>query len=127
MSNSFQSVWHRTCDSLGIVRPIADEWLDKIQTKYNSESQRIYHNFGLLQFKCDFIESLKQISISNAVVLAIAFQYYNFDVKSDCSEQNLHVFKEFVNAADLSDNVCNVMEHYFENQIRIKFIESIIL
>lgn len=119
MTTPFETVWHRTCDNLEIDQSIVNEWLAKIRCKYESELQRVYHNYDLLQFKANFIlsnETGRALNVSNAVILAMAFQYFNFDVKSDCNEQNLNVFKEFAKAALLDDKVCiQLPYHHIEN------------
>lgn len=101
--SSFEKFWLKSCDKQKIPPEIAKNWLKTIQTKYNTESNRIYHNFNVLTKKCDFLESLNTISFSDYLIMAIAFQYYHFDLKMDCSESNCSGFREFCNAAAVND------------------------
>lgn len=108
MSKKFPTLWHRVCDNLNISRSIADEWLENIQTRYDGEAQRFFHNSDLLELKSDFIltdDVGKTIDYSNGILIAIPFQYYHFDAKSDCCDESLSAFKEFADASGLMENV----------------------
>lgn len=105
MSN-FEKYWLKSCDNQKIPPEIAKNWLKSIQTKYNTEPNRIYHNFNVLLKKCDFLDSLNAVGLvdfSDYLIFAIAFQYYHFDLKTDCSESNCNGFREFCNEAAAND------------------------
>lgn len=104
--SSFENFWIKSCDNQKIPPELAKKWLKSIQTKYNTESNRIYHNFNVLTKKCDFLDSLNAIGLvnfSDYLIFAIAFQYYHFDLKTDCSESNCNGFRELCNEAAVSD------------------------
>lgn len=102
MSEKFQKLWHRACANSAIPSAIADQWFNTIVKKYTDEPQRIVHNLALLEMKCDFIDANQtNITISDAIIFAIAFQYYHFDAKGDCSADNFKVFDEFAKDAGL--------------------------
>lgn len=108
MGGNWHSLWQRVCDGVGVPAGVANEWLQKIQTRYDTEPQRFFHNSGLLELKCDGIALLddgKGTAVPNQIILAFVFQYFHFDVKSDCSEKNAEAFAEFVNAAGIDGNV----------------------
>lgn len=96
MSN-FDQFWFQSCENQNISHDSAAKWLNSIQTKYNTESHRIYHNLNVLTKKFDFLNSIgSSVNYSDSLIFAIVFQYYNFDLKSsDCSEQNCTAFREF--------------------------------
>lgn len=103
---SFEKYWLQSCDNRKIPPEIAKNWLKSIQTKYNTESNRIYHNFNVLIKKCDFLESLEKIGLvnfSDYLIFAIAFQYHHFDLKSNCNERNCIAFGELCNEAAVHD------------------------
>lgn len=104
--SSFEKYWLQSCDNQKIPPEIAKKWLKSIQTKYNTESNRIYHNFNVLIKKCDFFDSLEKIGLVNCsdyLVFAIAFQYYHFDLKTNCNELNCIAFRELCNEAAIND------------------------
>lgn len=102
MSN-FEQIWFQSCENQQISHDIANKWLKSIQTKYNTESHRIYHNFNVLVKKLDFLKSIESlVDYSDFLIFAIVFQYYNFDVQnSDSREKNQIAFREFC------DEACN--------------------
>lgn len=105
MSN-FEKYWLQSCVNQKIPPEIARDWLKTIQDKYNTESNRIYHNFNVLTKKCDFLHSLDTIGLvnfSDYLIFAIAFQYYHFDLKIDCSEKNCIAFRELCKNAAVDD------------------------
>lgn len=108
MSN-FEKYWLQSCENQKVPPEVANRWLQCIQTKYNTESNRVYHNFTVLIKKCDFLDSLATIGLANFsdyLIFAIAFQYYHFDLKSDCSESNCIAFHELCNEAAINDVSC---------------------
>lgn len=99
-------LWHKTCENCKISKSIADQWLNTIYNKYNTEPQRTYHNSKILCKKCEFLSTLsdlKQIEIKNYLVFAIFFQYFYFDVKSDSCKTNCDAFRLFYSEANIND------------------------
>lgn len=87
------------CKNLEIQEPVGRKWLDKIRTKLTTESQRHYHNWDIIDSKYKFVECLDNV----CVLLAIFFQYFEFDVRRNCVEENCLAFEEFVNESGLND------------------------
>lgn len=103
--SGLEKLWFQSCENQKIPTEIAKTWLTQIQTKYTTETHRFYHNLNVLNKKCDFLLSIgSAVEFSDYLVFAIIFQYYNFDLKTDCIEINCTTFREFLNAAD-TDNV----------------------
>lgn len=106
MSN-FEKFWLKSCDNQKIPCEIAKNWLKSIETKYNTESNRIYHNFNVLIKKCDFLDllctndSIK--TFGDSLIFGIAFQYYHFDLKTDDSERNCIAFRQLCTDASIND------------------------
>lgn len=95
--SSLDKLWCQSTENQNIAPDIAKRWLHLIQTKYNSETHRIYHNLNVLTKKCEFLLSIgSSIKYSDYVVFAIVFQYYHFDLKTDCCEKNCTAFREFI-------------------------------
>lgn len=103
--SSLEKLWYQTTENQNISPEIAKRWLNLVQTKYNSESHRVYHNLDVLDKKCAFLISIEaSLQYSDNLIFAIVFQYFHFDLKTDCSEQNCTSFREFVTEAGI-DNV----------------------
>lgn len=102
--SSLDKLWYQSNENQKIAVDIAKRWLNSIQTKYNTESHRIYHNLNVLNKKCEFVLANVAVEYSDYLIFAIIFQYYHFDLKSDCSETNCTAFREFYTDAGV-DNV----------------------
>lgn len=102
--------WFQACENQKIPHDTANRWLHTIQTKYNTESHRIYHNPNVLRKKLDFLNVIEEsIDYSDYLVFAIVFQYYHFDLKSDCCDNNITAFREF--CADAHINTVSSLNH----------------
>lgn len=97
--------WLKACENRKIPLEIAKRWLQTIQTKYNTEPHRFYHNVNILEKKCDFLFSLgASVPIySDYLIFAIFFQYFQFDLKSESGDDNCKAFQEFYNATGVND------------------------
>lgn len=103
--STFEKLWYQSCENQKIPQETTKVWLNNIQKKYNTESHRIYHNFNVLNKKCDFLLSLgSSVQFSDYLVFAIVFQYYQFDLNTDCSAANCMIFREFYKSSGV-DNV----------------------
>lgn len=103
--SGLEELWFQSCKNQNIPHETAKSLLHKIQSKFNNESHRIYHNLNVLNKKCNFLLSLKSsVQYSDYLVFAIFFQYYHFDLKTDCSEMNWKTFRELCKTAGI-DNV----------------------
>lgn len=88
------------CKTLEIEQLVAQKWLDQIRGKLSTETQRHYHNWNnFIETKYKFVESLDNV----CVVLAMFFEYYEFDVRRNCVEENCLAFQEFVDESGLND------------------------
>lgn len=108
-SSSLHELWSKACDNEKINREISKRWLDTVETKYNTESHRFYHNANILYKKCDFLQSINSTSvkISDYLIFATVFQYFHFDLKSECSEKNRDTFRQFYKEAGIDDvSIC---------------------
>lgn len=93
------ALWRVICEKQNIPKAITESWLDKIHKKY-SDSNRFYHNeVCMINKKLSFIENS-----SDFIVFATIFQYYEFDSKRNCTEQNCNVFRDFYKESGV-DNV----------------------
>lgn len=105
--SSFEIFWLKSCANQRIPSEYAEKWLKSIQTKYNTESSRIYHNSNVLIKKCDFLDSLcasnSIAKFDDYLIFAIAFQYYHFDLKTDYVDRNCIAFREMCDDASVSD------------------------
>lgn len=107
--SSFEKRWIESCQNQKIPPNIANKWLQTIQTKYNTESHRIYHNFTVLSNKSKCLHSIAAIAnVSDYLIFALAFQYYHFDLKINCTEQNCQAFREFYNESGVDNVSCHL-------------------
>lgn len=94
-----QELWANVCKSIGVSEILANKWFDQIQTKYANSSVRYYHNENMLEFKVKLMTGIDEKSPH--LVLAAFFQYYEYDVRNDCVQQNLDAFKAFYQESNL--------------------------
>lgn len=105
--STLEKLWYQSCENQKIPSETAKTWLSKIQTKYNTESHRIYHNLNVLNKKCDFLLSLgSSVQFSDYLIFAIVFQYYQFEMNTDCCALNCTAFHEFYNASGVDNVSC---------------------
>lgn len=106
MCPKVKELWSSVCRSCNVDECIASKWFDNVISKYDSEPDRVYHNSRILRSKCAEIHELdasKRIPISNALVFAIFFQYYHFNVQSSSADLNCQAFLSFCAEANLDD------------------------
>lgn len=106
MTSNEEELWHKVCENCGIEKSVTTQWLNKIREKYDNESERVYHNSQILRSKCEHIVEVDEagdIALADALVFAIFFQYYFFDVKSDCGDRNREAFRSFCAEANVTD------------------------
>lgn len=107
------------CKSLEIQEAIAKKWLDQIKSKMTSESQRHYHNWdNFIDSKYKFVENLENV----CVILAIFFQYYEFDVRRNCVEENCRAFQEFAQESNLKDVSCDFLKNISSKDVMNSFL-----
>lgn len=106
MASKEIDLWNRMCEKRKISPSIAHHWLNRILQKYDTESHRSYHTSQILRTKCELIhelDALNQIKSIDSLAFAIFFQYYEFDVKSNCSDKNGDAFRQFYTEANVDD------------------------
>lgn len=90
------------CRNLEISDDVGRTWYEKIRLKMVQGSGRFYHNWDeLLLRKKDYLNEIN--STSSTLILAVFFQYFEFDGKRNCVEKNCEVFDEFCSDAGLKD------------------------
>lgn len=105
--SSFEKLWFQSCVYEKILMETANAWFKRIQTKYSTESHRFYHNLNVINKKCDFLLSLRSdVQYSDYLVFAIVFQYFNFDLTTDCTESNITAFRDFYNSTGIDNVSC---------------------
>lgn len=98
------TIWLKACENYKIPNETATHWLNAIKSKYNTESHRIYHNLNILEKKCDFLLTLgASITYKNCLIFALCFQYYEFNLKTECSDANCKAFQDFYNESGIDD------------------------
>lgn len=91
-----QSAWDRSCTAAGIPSAVADKWFDLLSVAYRPSVARSYHNIRMLERKFELLEQIDAgAAITEALVLAVCFQYYTYDVRHECGEQNVLSVREF--------------------------------
>lgn len=98
-----RDLWNNACRLANVPDDLATLWFEKIIAKY-TETWRHYHNEKMLKFKLNFVsQSDGGDNIQSSLIFAIFFQYYNYDVRIDCSEQNCSEFRKFFNESGGKD------------------------
>lgn len=94
-----EDIWLRACQNLQIPDNVAQIWFVRIRDKLSNSSGRFYHNWKeLLIKKKDYLTD-----VNANIVLAIFFQYYEFDGKRNCVEKNCLAFEEFCTEAGFAN------------------------
>lgn len=97
-------VWTNTCLDSEITSTIADVWLTKLIRQYGEKPARSYHNIKLLDFKFNLLDRVGIVP-SSCLVFALSFQYFEYDVRHDCLDQNLAALREFCEEAKVSVSI----------------------
>lgn len=106
MASKEIELWNRACEKCKIPSAVANYWLNRILQKYDTESQRCYHNSQILRSKSELIAELDATTPLESIdilVFAMFFQYFEFDVKSNCCEKNCDAFRQFCDEANVTD------------------------
>ncbi|XP_055379935.1 uncharacterized protein LOC129611044 [Condylostylus longicornis] len=94
-------IWLNSCLQLNINDQIAKKWFHKIENKLSTESHRFFHTWNELIIKKEqYLLDVKPI-----IILAVFFQYYEFNVEHNLTEKNCAAFLEFCEEANFSDEV----------------------
>ncbi|XP_059471272.1 uncharacterized protein LOC132194166 [Neocloeon triangulifer] len=97
--------WKLACGNLSN----SESWWEKVIQAYQ-EPCRHYHNVAFLDRKFKLLDELGTASDMNAVILAIIFQYYEYDPQDRASTNNLAHFQEFASTNDLPQGLRSKVE-----------------
>jgi predicted metal-dependent HD superfamily phosphohydrolase len=91
------------CDSRKIPSKTANEWLENVKRQYSAEN-RHFHNVALIEKKLKLAKEIAgDEKLNDALVYAILFQYFNYDVKRDLKKENCDAFRLFIDQAGVGD------------------------
>lgn len=94
------------CNNREIPSKISLEWLETIKLQYSSD-KRHFHNVALIEQKLTLAKEIGgDDEFNDALVFAILFQYFNYDVKRDLKKENCDEFRLFVEQAGIKDVSC---------------------
>lgn len=96
-----EQFWTGLCKDLNVPDAIGAKWLQRFLSRY-SLPHRCYHNEEamFLTHKLPHLNEAKD----PAVALACIFQYLEYRPKTDLSDENCALFREFATEAGLGDN-----------------------
>ncbi|XP_065338770.1 uncharacterized protein LOC135938775 [Cloeon dipterum] len=95
-----EEAWNLACGNL----KGADLWWVKIKELYQCPS-RHYHNLAFLDRKFQILHEIGAASDLNAVVIAIFFQYFEYDAQNRSSTMNIAHFQEFASECELPEEL----------------------
>lgn len=104
-----ESFWRQLCGNLNVPEDVTGKWLSLLLTRY-SLPERFYHNEDVMFLT----HKLPHLTLAKdpAVALACLFQYLEYRPKTDLSDENCALFREFATEAALNDNqVSRVNQH----------------
>lgn len=90
-----EATWNKVCEQIEVDKKVAEKWLVKLKEKYTGPNRHC-HNLEMLDKKVPFLTDQPP-----RVVLAVFFQYFNYDARSGEIEGNCAAFKEFYDDAAL--------------------------
>ena len=94
------------CNNRQIPSKISLEWLESMKQQYSSDN-RHFHNVALIEKKLTLAKEIAgDDGFNDALVFAILFQYFNYDVKRDLKKENCDEFRLFVEQAGIKDVSC---------------------
>ncbi|XP_037903750.1 uncharacterized protein LOC119647064 [Hermetia illucens] len=94
-----EEIWKSACKKIQIPDSTATSWLAKIKARMSSDSGRIFHNWSdIVESKAPYLGNVNEL-----LVFAVCFQYFEFDVKKGCAEENCKAFREFCSEAGYKD------------------------
>lgn len=100
------------CDNYKIPAETSSAWLDNIKQHYSAE-KRHFHNIELIEKKLNLVrEIIGDDGSKDALVLAIIFQYFHYDVKRDLKKENCDEFRLFIDQAGIKDVSWNLLQFY---------------
>lgn len=98
MFENMEELWRSICAELNVAEAVTEIWLLKLEKKY-SEPHRCYHNeSNMLTNKLEYVRAS-----SKCIKVATIFQYFEYNSKKNCVEQNCEAFKEFVKDGQITD------------------------
>uniref|UniRef100_A0A336MYG1 CSON009582 protein n=2 Tax=Culicoides sonorensis TaxID=179676 RepID=A0A336MYG1_CULSO len=94
-----EEIWNKLTNELSLDQTSSQIWLERLKEKYNDSTRHYHTENQMLKSKLVYLDDQKP-----AVILAILFQYYEYDSKSNSAEMNCKAFNEFCKDTALSDN-----------------------
>lgn len=109
---NMEEIWKSACKKIQIPDSTAISWLAKIKARMSSDSGRIFHNWSdIVESKAPYLGNVNEL-----LVFAVCFQYFEFDVKKGCAEENCKAFREFCSEAGYKDvSGDDVIFHFKDN------------
>lgn len=105
-----EDIWKKVTDELSLDATASQIWLEKLKERYNDPTRHYHTENEMLKSKLSHLSDQKA-----SVVLAVLFQYYEYDSKSNSIEVNCSAFKQFCTDTALND-VSHLILLSHENQ-----------
>lgn len=90
------------CEKYKVDSETSSKWLTAIERQYSSDN-RHFHNIELIEKKLNLVREIAGDGANDALVIAIIFQYFHYDVKSDLKKENCDEFRRFIDQAGIKD------------------------
>lgn len=93
-----EDVWNKVSEQLNLDPTASQIWLEKLRERYNDSTRHYHTENEMLKSKLSHLNDQKA-----AVVLAVLFQYYEYDSKCNSIEPNVSAFNQFCTDTALKD------------------------
>jgi hypothetical protein len=91
-----------TCAKHDVPSKTTNEWMADFQRRFQDEN-RHFHNVALVERKLKLAEEIAGDEFNDALVFAIFFQYFHYDVKRDMKKENCDGFRLFIEQAGIKN------------------------
>lgn len=98
-----EDIWKKVSDELNLDATASQIWLEKLKERYNDPTRHYHTENEMLKSKLSHLNDQKA-----SVILAVLFQYYEYDSKSNSIEVNCSAFTQFC-----KDTALNDVSHWF--------------
>lgn len=92
----------KACEKYKVPSKICNDRMKQFLKQYSTDN-RHFHNIVLIEKKLKLAEEIAGDEFIDALVFAILFQYFNYDVKRDLKKENCDEFQLFVDQAKIED------------------------
>lgn len=100
-------IWKKVSDQLNLDTTASQIWLEKLKERYNDSTRHYHTESEMLKSKLEHLNDQKA-----AVILAVLFQYNEYDSKSNSIEANCLAFNHFCKDTALKD-----VSHFYSSPI----------